>query len=235
MMPRAGRQAAGEGDQVDPRVARSAARRRSAPAPRTRLPTPAGRPASSSSRISRIAVCGVSSLGLSTKVLPAAQRRARPSRRPAAAGSSTGVISAQTPTGSCTMRLTTSALPVSTTRPASVAGDPAEVAEDARRRRRCRTRLSTSRLPVSSDSASGRRSPGRARAGRRRRQQQVAALAARWCAATGRRRRRRGPRRSRPRCPRRPASSTSATSVPSAGQRISRRPPARAPTHVPSM
>ena len=33
-----------------------------------------GRPASSSSRISRIAVCGVSSLGLSTKVLPAARR-----------------------------------------------------------------------------------------------------------------------------------------------------------------
>ena len=42
------------------------------PAPSTRFATPAGTPASSSSRISRIAVCGVSSLGLSTNVLPAA-------------------------------------------------------------------------------------------------------------------------------------------------------------------
>ena len=45
----------------------------SAPAPSTRLPTPAGRPASASSFIRWIAVCGVSSLGLSTNVLPAAR------------------------------------------------------------------------------------------------------------------------------------------------------------------
>ncbi len=44
------------------------------PAPRTRLPTPAGSPASSSRRIRWIAECGVSSLGLSTKVLPAARQ-----------------------------------------------------------------------------------------------------------------------------------------------------------------
>ena len=42
------------------------------PSPRTRLPTPAGSPASSSSRIRWIAVCGESSLGLSTNVQPAA-------------------------------------------------------------------------------------------------------------------------------------------------------------------
>ena len=47
-----------------------------APAPSTRLPTPAGRPASSSRRIRWIAECGVSSLGLSTKVLPAARQGA---------------------------------------------------------------------------------------------------------------------------------------------------------------
>ena len=46
------------------------------PAPSTRLPTPAGSPASSSSRIRWIAVCGVSSLGLSTNVLPAARQGA---------------------------------------------------------------------------------------------------------------------------------------------------------------
>ena len=51
---------------------------------------PAGRPASSSRRMSRIAVCGVSSLGLSTKRVARGQARARPSRRSAAAGSSTG-------------------------------------------------------------------------------------------------------------------------------------------------
>ena len=48
----------------------------SAPAPRTRLPTPAGSPASSSSRIKMMLVCGVSSLGLSTKVFPAARQGA---------------------------------------------------------------------------------------------------------------------------------------------------------------
>ena len=42
------------------------------PSPTTRLPTPAGRPASSSSRIRWIAVWGESSLGLSTNVQPAA-------------------------------------------------------------------------------------------------------------------------------------------------------------------
>ena len=42
------------------------------PAPSTRLPTPAGSPASVSRRIKMIAVDGDSSLGLSTKVLPAA-------------------------------------------------------------------------------------------------------------------------------------------------------------------
>ena len=71
--PPAGREAAGERDQVDARVRRRAARPASGPAPSTRLPTPAGSPASSSSRIRWIAVCGVSSLGLSTKVLPAAR------------------------------------------------------------------------------------------------------------------------------------------------------------------
>ena len=45
----------------------------SGPAPRTRLATPAGSPASSSARISRMAVDGVSSLGLSTNVLPASR------------------------------------------------------------------------------------------------------------------------------------------------------------------
>ena len=35
------------------------------------VPTPAGRPASSSSSMRMIAVCGVSSLGLSTNVQPA--------------------------------------------------------------------------------------------------------------------------------------------------------------------
>ena len=48
----------------------------SGPAPSTRLPTPAGSPASSSSRIRWMLVCGVSSLGLSTKVLPAARQGA---------------------------------------------------------------------------------------------------------------------------------------------------------------
>ena len=48
----------------------------SGPAPSTRLPTPAGSPASSSSRIRWMEVCGVSSLGLSTKVLPAARQGA---------------------------------------------------------------------------------------------------------------------------------------------------------------
>ena len=48
----------------------------SAPVPSTRLPTPAGSPASSSSRIRWIAECGVSSLGLSTNVLPAARHGA---------------------------------------------------------------------------------------------------------------------------------------------------------------
>ncbi|GGY15389.1 hypothetical protein GCM10010510_71380 [Streptomyces anandii JCM 4720] len=43
----------------------------SGPGPRTRLPAPAGSPASSSARISRIEVEGVSSLGFRTKVLPA--------------------------------------------------------------------------------------------------------------------------------------------------------------------
>ena len=71
--PLAGVQAAGEGDEVDAGVlaergAGVRARRRA-----TRLPTPAGRPASSSRRIRWIAVCGVSSLGLSTNVLPAAR------------------------------------------------------------------------------------------------------------------------------------------------------------------
>ncbi len=46
------------------------------PAPSTRLATPAGTPASSSRPISRIAVCGVSSLGFSTNVLPAARQGA---------------------------------------------------------------------------------------------------------------------------------------------------------------
>ncbi len=41
------------------------------PAPSTRLATPGGSPTSSSACISRPAVDGVSSLGLSTKVLPA--------------------------------------------------------------------------------------------------------------------------------------------------------------------
>ncbi len=43
------------------------------PSPRTRLPTPAGSPASSSSLIRWIAVVGESSLGLSTNVQPAAR------------------------------------------------------------------------------------------------------------------------------------------------------------------
>ena len=61
---------AGERDHVDVRVLRQR-RAGGGPAPRTRLATPAGSPASSSARISRTAVDGVSSLGLSTKVLPA--------------------------------------------------------------------------------------------------------------------------------------------------------------------
>ncbi|CAM5621197.1 hypothetical protein SCANM63S_09716 [Streptomyces canarius] len=44
----------------------------SGPAPSTRLATPGGSPASASSRTRWIAVCGVSSLGFRTKVLPAA-------------------------------------------------------------------------------------------------------------------------------------------------------------------
>ena len=48
----------------------------SGPAPSTRFPTPAGSPASSSSRIRWMAECGVSSLGLSTNVLPAARHGA---------------------------------------------------------------------------------------------------------------------------------------------------------------
>ena len=47
-----------------------------APSPTTRLPTPDGSPASSSSFIRWMAVCGVSSLGLSTNVLPAARHGA---------------------------------------------------------------------------------------------------------------------------------------------------------------
>lgn len=43
-----------------------------APAPSTRFATPRGSPASVSAFIRRITVCGVSSRGLSTKVLPAA-------------------------------------------------------------------------------------------------------------------------------------------------------------------
>src|SRR6476620_9684350 len=46
------------------------------PSPSTRLPTPAGRPASSSTFIRWIALYGVSSLGLSTNVLPAARHGA---------------------------------------------------------------------------------------------------------------------------------------------------------------
>jgi hypothetical protein len=46
------------------------------PAPRTRLPTPAGSPASSRIRIRWTEVWGVSSLGLSTNVLPAARHGA---------------------------------------------------------------------------------------------------------------------------------------------------------------
>ena len=56
--------------------------------------------------------------------------------------------------------------------------------------------------------------------------QQGAALAGRGAAATGRRRRPRARPRWRRAVSSAPASSTSATSVPSAGQRISRRPPA---------
>ena len=44
----------------------------SAPGPRTRLTTPSGRPASSSSPISLIVVSGVTSLGFTIAVLPAA-------------------------------------------------------------------------------------------------------------------------------------------------------------------
>lgn len=47
-----------------------------APAPVTRLPTPAGRPASSRTAMSSIAVWGVSSACLRTKVLPAARHGA---------------------------------------------------------------------------------------------------------------------------------------------------------------
>ena len=47
-----------------------------APAPSTRLATPSGRPTSASVRTSHIAVLGVSSLGLRTKVLPATRHGA---------------------------------------------------------------------------------------------------------------------------------------------------------------
>ena len=70
--PLAGAEPAGEGDQVDARVLAERRARRCGPSPTTRLPTPAGSPASSSSRIRWMAVWGESSLGLSTKVQPAA-------------------------------------------------------------------------------------------------------------------------------------------------------------------
>lgn len=101
-------------------------------------------------RTSQLAVDGVSSLGFRTKVLPAASAGAT-FHDVCSNGKFHGVISVQTPTGSCTTRLDTWARPGSTTRPASA---PARAAK-------CRNtettssmsiRASTMRLPVSSAS-----------------------------------------------------------------------------------
>ncbi len=74
--------------------------------------------------ISQIDVEGVSSLGLSTKVFPAASAGAT-FHEVCSSGKFHGVIREQTPTGSCTTRLDTSGIPVSTTRPASALARPA--------------------------------------------------------------------------------------------------------------
>ena len=110
-------------------------------------------------------------------------------------------------------------------------GDAAVVAEDARPRRRCRTRSRPGACRCrGTPSGRGRRRP--ARAGRRRGAAgrpargrtcvgQGPSWKASWAAAMA------APVSSAS------ASSTSATRVPSAGQRISRRAPARAGTHCP--
>ena len=71
-----------------------------APSPTTTLKTPSGMPASSASSARRRLVSGVSSLGLSTTVLPHAN--AGPSFHDAISiGKFHGVISPTTPSGSC--------------------------------------------------------------------------------------------------------------------------------------
>ena len=69
------------------------------PSPRTRLATPAGSPSLSRMSISRMAVCGVSSAGLSTKEQPAAIAGAT-FQATCSSGKFQGVIMPTTPTGS---------------------------------------------------------------------------------------------------------------------------------------
>ena len=69
------------------------------PAPRTRLATPAGRPAASSTSMRSIDVCGVSSAGLRINELPAASAGAT-FQDACSSGKFHGVIIPQTPTGS---------------------------------------------------------------------------------------------------------------------------------------
>ncbi len=142
-------------------------------------------------------------------------------------------MSAQTPTGSYTIRLSTSGIPVSTTR--SV--DPAETRLPKYRKQLAMSSmsyaLSTSRFPVSSDSARAKVSLSRSSSSATRSSSRPRSAAdvlgqgpsskARRAAATA------APASLGP------PSSTVATGVPSAGQRISRVPPSAAAVHRPPM
>ena len=75
------------------------------PLPGSTVSTPSGRPASSASSPSRIAVSGVSSAGLSTTVLPAASAGAKP-HAAIGMGKFQGTITPTTPRGSWKVRLT---------------------------------------------------------------------------------------------------------------------------------
>ena len=198
--PPAGLEAAGERDQVDARVASTSGAPASGPAPSTRLPTPAGRPASSSSRIRWMAVCGVSSLGLRTKVLPAArqgatfqddlEQRVVPRRDQAADADRLVDDPADA----------RRALPVSTIAAGVLGGELGRSGGRPTTTSATSYSLSTSRLPVSSDSARAISAPARAS---RSATASAAPPAPPLVPARGRRRRRGARPRWRPRCPRR--------------------------------